>query len=342
MPGLISPFRRPSLSPLTVIVGSPTTQPMTSPPSSSKYQHVGFSTASRALDGRNNMQPPPRVTSVDHTRHLPLAPGSSGAAPQPAGPFPAPSIKDGRTLEKTSPVIQYGPNIYSSPPTMHATNPHPSPPSTRPPNASRNQYTFPGSQAPPQHLPPSSGSASLHPVGTLASLSPPPATSQPSQALGLDIHPAPARTSPVPRESVNRNGKSPENRQGVFANSPPDHYPRLDSRAAALPPRSASTSGGPLVAVAPTPIKPSPQELEVRMCVVCFEQEPEVRFAARCPTARCEHRPSVCTVCVERHILVAIHHSRSVEIRCPHMDCGKMLEYQDVYSSVRDWGQLVL
>jgi hypothetical protein len=78
----------------------------------------------------------------------------------------------------------------------------------------------------------------------------------------------------------------------------------------------------------------------MQMCVVCFEQGPGVRFASRSPTAFCQHGATVCVSCLEQHILIAIHKSRSIGIRCPHEGCGKMLEYQDIYCSVRDWGML--
>lgn len=317
---------------------SPSTQPATSPPSSSKYPYMGFNTASRTLEGRNNMQPPTRVASVDPTRHFHLAPGSSGSsgtAPPPPGPFAATLIKDGRTIEQIPPVIQYGPNIFSSPPPMPATTPRLSPSSARPQHLSQGLHAFPVSQAPSQPLPPSS-SANFHPVGAL---SPPPTTSQkrsPSPAAKLNVHPAPARTSPVPREPANRTGKAPETHQGAFVGSPLE-FPRLESRAA-LPPQS--TSAPALVTIVPAPDKPGAEELPVRMCVVCFDQEPDVRFAARCPTEGCQHGTSVCVSCLERHILVAIHHTKTTEVRCPHPDCGKVLEYRDVYSSVRDWSQL--
>ncbi|KAG9096059.1 hypothetical protein FRC06_009104 [Ceratobasidium sp. 370] len=79
----------------------------------------------------------------------------------------------------------------------------------------------------------------------------------------------------------------------------------------------------------------------LRMCVVCLEPEPVVRFAERSPTAECAHVATVCVSCLERHILVAIHHYGNMDVRCPHEGCGKKLEYWDVYASVKDWGMLV-
>ncbi|KAG8747062.1 hypothetical protein FRC10_002478 [Ceratobasidium sp. 414] len=79
----------------------------------------------------------------------------------------------------------------------------------------------------------------------------------------------------------------------------------------------------------------------IRMCVVCFEPEPVVRFAERSPTADCAHSASVCVSCLEHHILIAIHHCGNMDVRCPHEGCGKKLEYWDIYASVRNWGMLV-
>lgn len=93
-------------------------------------------------------------------------------------------------------------------------------------------------------------------------------------------------------------------------------------------------------AVAHSQSQAQPQNL--RMCVVCFDTEPDVRFAARSPTAKCGHGATVCTSCLERHILVITQSMRSVDVRCPHDGCGKKLEYRDIYASVRDWNQLVL
>ena len=86
---------------------------------------------------------------------------------------------------------------------------------------------------------------------------------------------------------------------------------------------------------------PQTQAQTLRMCVVCFDTEPDIRFAARSPTAKCGHGASVCTSCLERHILVITKSERSVDVRCPHDGCGKKLDYRDIYASVRDWGQLV-
>ncbi|KAG8748601.1 hypothetical protein FRC12_013814 [Ceratobasidium sp. 428] len=78
----------------------------------------------------------------------------------------------------------------------------------------------------------------------------------------------------------------------------------------------------------------------VRMCAVCFEYEPTVRFAERSPTADCAHGATVCVGCLEYHILFAIHRCGNMDVQCPHEGCGKQLEYWDVYASVRDWNYL--
>jgi hypothetical protein len=317
------------VSKLTAIVGSSTAQAASPPPSMHPYST--FNTA-RNFNARSN------VYGLTHD--------SSSVIPQPAKPFPVVSVNEGK-VGRTTPSGQFDANAHSSPANSHATAFHRSL-RTQSPHISRNLHARPNRSrtSPVTSLASDNGAnISLHPLGTLTSLNPPaPAVSNncsPSSLPKPDTEiTATSKTILVPRGSSSRSTKTPEIHQAVFVNSPIDYSSRLDSRMTALPSQPASIPEESLI-TRTTPVKSSLQEPQIRMCVVCFDQEPDVRFAARCPTAQCEHGISVCTACLERHILVAAHNCRTVDIRCPHEGCGRTLAYQDVYSSVRDWGQLV-
>lgn len=266
----------------------------------------------------------------------------SSSPPQPATIFSVASAK-GAKIERAKSTAhpETGPSTST-----RATLP---PPSARPSHALRNHHAHPAIPAAPQAMSPSLVATgepvgtNMQPLGTLTSLSP----QLPSLSDGRSASPqklksaAASSRAPIPRRSNSMSTASLESRQRSFTDSPIDFYSRLDSRIAALAPRLAATPGSPLVGITATPANLIQGQHQVRACAVCFDRDPDVRFAARCPTAQCDHEVTICTTCLERHILVATHKSRSVDVRCPHAGCGKMLEYQDIYSSVRDWGQLV-
>ncbi|CAE6449965.1 unnamed protein product [Rhizoctonia solani] len=300
----------------------------TSPPSS-RQPYSAFTTASR-----NDFHNPPRREEPTPSWAL----GSSDVG-SPANSFSKASANAGRRPESTAP---YGANTYGSPPNVH----------TRAPNAqiaaaqaARNLYTAtspPPSQPPGSTVQGSSGTI-LHPSGTL-SLSPPMSTipngRSPSPLRQFETAAGTtSRTAQPAQEFARKNNGSPEFHQGMIIDSSSDPYPRHDGRTAAIPPQPSILPASSVVPIEVVQIPSNPAG-EIQMCVVCFEQGTGVRFAARSPTAMCQHGATVCVSCLEQHILIAIHKSRAVNIRCPHEGCGKMLEYQDVYCSVRDWGML--
>ncbi|CAE6445835.1 unnamed protein product [Rhizoctonia solani] len=310
----------------------PTTQ-ATSPPSSTRSPYSNFTTASR-----NDFHNPPRTTREEPGPSWALS-SSEAAAGAPASSFSKVSANTQRRPESTAP---HGANPYSTHPNSH----------TRAPNvqmtadAARNLYTHPS----PQMVP--SGSvvqgnpmgAPMRPSGPLSSLSPSISATtikrSPSPLRQFETAAATtSRTMQSPQDFIRRNPGPPEFHQGMVIDSSSDPYSRHDSRPAAIPPQPSMLPTSSLVPIEAAPI-PSNPIVEMQMCVVCFEQGPGVRFAARSPTVMCQHGATVCVSCLEQHILIAIHRSRTVDIRCPHEGCGKMLEYQDIYCSVREWGML--
>ncbi|QRV87286.1 IBR domain protein [Ceratobasidium sp. AG-Ba] len=263
------------------------------------------------------------------------------------------------------PVVQSNSGVPQSynPPTASRSprsQPQPGPPSNAPMSASH--YTY--------------AAAPSAPKSTMNSLAPPPAPLTSMHQRSPSPLKLSTQQSITPRPATA--ASTSDNRQAAFIDSPIDYYSRLDSKLPALPPTSAyeqspqsSVPAGPLFSVQtpdPTPthnqsfetqqrqlfVHPQrnlppqrpqtrarvPHDAGQRMCVVCFDKEPSVRFAERSPTGNCVHNASVCTSCLEMHILVEIHHHGNVDVRCPHEGCRKMLDYRDIYASVRDWSRL--
>ncbi|KAF8603507.1 hypothetical protein BDV93DRAFT_164050 [Ceratobasidium sp. AG-I] len=173
---------------------------------------------------------------------------------------------------------------------------------------------------------PSDSTFSIGPLVSITSVPPTPEYNQQSFST--------AQTSP-PQFAIRSQAQPPVQHQYHAQSSPTSSaYPPSTSYsyAHAYPQQQSQT-------IVRSQRQPQPQTL--RMCVVCFDTEPDIRFAERSPSAKCGHGASVCTSCLERHILVITQSVRSVDVRCPHDGCGKKLEYKDIYASVRDWGQLV-
>ncbi|KAG8762009.1 hypothetical protein FRC11_011710 [Ceratobasidium sp. 423] len=303
-----------------------------SPPSSSRQPYSAFTTASR-----NGFHNPPRPAREEPAPSWALSSSDVGS---PANSFSKASANAERRPESTAP---YGANTYGSPPNAH----------TRAPNtqiaaahAARNLYTGtspPSQVSPPGPLVQGNSGTILHPPGTL-SLSPPMSTipnrRSPSPLRQFETAAGTAsRTMQPAQEFPRKNNGPPEFPQGMIIDPFGDPYSRHGGRTAAIPPQPSILPASSLVPIEVAPIPSNPAG-EIKMCVVCFEQGTGVRFAARSPTVVCQHGATVCVSCLEQHILIAIHKSRTVDIRCPHEGCGKMLDYQDVYCSVREWSML--
>ncbi|CAE6463992.1 unnamed protein product, partial [Rhizoctonia solani] len=312
----------------------PTTQATV--PSSTRPPHTNFTTSSR-----NDFHSSPRSTREEPGSSWAL---SSSEAGPPANSFSKASANIERRPESAAP---FGANPYGSPPKAHIRAPNTQIAAA---NAARNLYTHRPSPPPSQVLLPGSvvhdniGGSHMHYSGPLSSLSPPistiPNRRSPSPLHQFETSAATAnRTMQPAQEFTRRNNGPSELHQGMVIDSSSDYRSRHDGRTAAIPPQPSVLPASSLVPIQVAPI-PSNPAVEMRMCVVCFEQGTHVRFAARSPTAMCQHGATVCVSCLEQHILIAIHKSRTVDIRCPHEGCGKMLEYPDVYCSVRDWGML--
>ncbi|KAH7344056.1 hypothetical protein B0J17DRAFT_645186 [Rhizoctonia solani] len=312
----------------------PTTQ-ATSPPPSTRSPYSNFATAPR-----NDFHNPPRSTREEPGPSWALSSSEAGA---PASSFSKASANAQRRPESTAP---HGANTYGVHPNAHTRAPN----VQMTPDAARNFYTH-QSLPPPSQMVPSGSVAQgnpngtiMHPSGSISSLSPPistiPNRRSPSPLRQFETAAVTAsRTMQSPQDFIRRNPGPPELHHGMVIDSSSDHYSRHDGRPAAIPPQPSMLPASSLVPIEAAPI-PSNPIVEMQMCVVCFEQGTGVRFAARSPTVMCQHGATVCVACLEQHILIAIHRSRTVDIRCPHEGCGKMLEYQDVYCSVREWGML--
>lgn len=295
-------------------------------PSSTRPPHAAtFTTASR-----NDLQSSPRSTRED--------PGSSWAlsseAGVPANSFSKVSANVERRPESAAP---FGANPYGSPLNVHIRVPNTQIAAA---NAARNLYAHPPSLATSQVAHDNVGSSTVHSSGTLS----PPISTIPNRRSPSPLHQfetaaaAASRTMQPTQEFTRRNAGPPELHQGMVIDSSSDYYSRHNGPVAAIPPQPSAL---PVNSLAPLQATPAPSTaIEIPMCAVCFEEGTQVRFAARSPTAMCQHGATVCVSCLEQHILIAIHKSRTVDIRCPHAGCGKMLEYQDIYCSVRDWSML--
>ncbi|CAE7059866.1 unnamed protein product [Rhizoctonia solani] len=299
-------------------------------PSSTRPPHTTFTTVSR-----NGFQTSPRTTREE--------PGSSWAlrsseAGSPANSFSKVSANVEGRPESAAP---FGVNPYGSSPNVHTRAPNTQIAAV---NAARNLYAHRPSPPPSQMLPPGSvvndNVDIMRASGTVPSLSPPisivPNRRSPSPLHQFETAAATANRTMQPPQDFSRRNAS---HQGMVIDLASDYYPHHDGRSAVIPPQPSVVSASSLVPIEVAPV-PSNAPVDMSMCTVCFEQGSHVRFAARSPTAMCQHGATVCVSCVEQHILTAIHKSKMVDIRCPHAGCGKMLEYQDIYCSVRDWGKL--
>ncbi|QRW15794.1 IBR domain protein [Rhizoctonia solani] len=294
----------------------PATQ-ATNPPPSNRPPYSTFATSSR-----NESHNTPRPFREDSG----WAPSLSDAGP-PVNPFTTASTSvSPKAARRPEPTAPYGANTYGSPLDIRTKTPNAQIAAAQ---AARNLYAHRSS--PPGSLPAGSSDSILRP-SNIFSLSPQP-------------HPLPLnvlrRHSPEwqPSQNFSRGSAGTSDYQGMVIDSSGDYYPRHDGRIASIPTQPLII---PVSDLTPIDVNPAASNTtgEIQMCVVCFEQGSDVRFAARSPTASCHHGATVCVSCLEQHILIAIHKSRSVGIRCPHDGCGKMLEYQDVYCSVRDWSML--
>ncbi|KAJ1308385.1 hypothetical protein OPQ81_004091 [Rhizoctonia solani] len=308
----------------------PTTQ-ATSPPSRPSY--TTFTTTSR-----NEFYNPPHSIREESGPSWAL---SSSEAGVPANSFSKASANAERRPESSAP---YGGNMYSSAPSARGGAPNiqiAAAYAGRNPSA---RQTSPStSQVGPPSLAGNMGGAILQPSRSSSSSSPPistvPSRHSPSPLSRFEIAGSTtSRTTQSVHDLKRRNAGAPEPHQEMIIDSSSDRYSRHDGRAAAIPPQPSILPVSSVAPIEGTPTSSNPVG-EAQMCVVCFEQA-GVRFAARSPTPFCQHGATVCVSCLEQHILIAIHKSRSVDIRCPHEGCGKMLEYQDVYCSVREWSML--
>ncbi|CAE6409214.1 unnamed protein product [Rhizoctonia solani] len=300
----------------------PTTQPTV--PSSTRSPHATFTTASR-----NGLHTSPRSTREDPGSSWALSSSEAGA---PANSFSKVSTNAERRPEPAAP---FGANPYGSPPNTQTRMPNTQMAAA---NAARNLYAHrPSPVVPPGSVVHDNAVRGVvHPSVTLS----PPISTIPYRRSPSPLHQfetAASKTMYPVQEFNRRNAGPPEPHQGMAIDTS-DYYSRHDGRTAAVPSQPSVLPANPLVSIQVAPTLSN--NVETQMCVVCFEQGAHVRFAARSPTIMCQHGATVCVSCFEQHILIAIHKSRTVDIRCPHEGCGKMLEYQDIYCSVRDWGML--
>ncbi|KAF8603502.1 hypothetical protein BDV93DRAFT_556522 [Ceratobasidium sp. AG-I] len=69
-------------------------------------------------------------------------------------------------------------------------------------------------------------------------------------------------------------------------------------------------------------------------CTVCIGH-PDVH-TSQPPTAQCTHTSTICPLCLEKHISLAVLTNGSTAVPCPEVGCKEILEYSDVIKGAKN------